>query len=107
MSIVRRNAIQTITRLIPDDFLREQLIDLHLGKLTEDQIREIREEREREAEMILQMFPKEEQNKEAGVEKTICLSGYTINGKPETTNSGDSGNQDVVFINEVVKRDTA
>lgn len=99
MSIARRNAIQSISRLIPDDLLREQLIDLHLGKLTEDQIREIREEREREAEMILQMFPKEGE--------TVCLSGYTINGKPETTNTGDSGNQNVILINEVVERDTS
>jgi hypothetical protein len=56
MSIAKRNAIENIKRLIPDEILREQLIDLHLGKLTEDQIREIREEREREAEEMLKLF---------------------------------------------------
>jgi hypothetical protein len=56
MSIAKRNAIENIKRLIPDEILREQLIDLHLGKLTEDQIREIREEREREAEEMLRLF---------------------------------------------------
>jgi hypothetical protein len=102
MSIIRRNTIQSINRLIPDDVLRDQLIDLHLGKLTEDQIREIREEREREAEMILEMFPKDEATVSP---PQIC--DYTLNGKTETTNTGNSGNQDVVFINEVVQRDTA
>jgi hypothetical protein len=56
MSIAKRNVIQNIKRLIPDEILRDQLIDLHLGKLTEDQIREIREEREREAEEMLKLF---------------------------------------------------
>jgi hypothetical protein len=56
MSIAKRNAIENIKRLIPDEILREQLIDLHLGKLTEDQIRELREEREREAEEMLRLF---------------------------------------------------
>ena len=56
MSIVKRNAIENIKRLIPDEILREQLIDLHLGKLSEDQIREIREEREKEAEEMLKLF---------------------------------------------------
>ena len=56
MSIAKRNAIENIKRLIPDELLREQLVDLHLGKLTEDQIRQIREEKEREAEEILQVF---------------------------------------------------
>jgi hypothetical protein len=103
MSIVKRNTIQSINRLIPDDMLRDQLIDLHLGKLTEDQIREIREEREREAEMILEMFPKVGDTTVSPSQ--IC--DYTLNGKTETTNTGNSGNQDVVFINEVVKRDTS
>jgi hypothetical protein len=70
MSIAKRNAIENIKRLIPDEILREQLVDLHLGKLTEDQIRQIREEKEREAEEILQLFQ-------------CDLSGNTI--KSETT----------------------
>lgn len=56
MSVAKKNAIDNIRKLIPDEILREQMIDLHLGKLTEDQIREIREEREREAEEMLKMF---------------------------------------------------
>jgi len=56
MSIARRNAIETIKKLIPDEILRDQLIDLHLGKLTEDQISQIREEREREADEMLRFF---------------------------------------------------
>jgi hypothetical protein len=59
MSIAKRNAIENIKKLVSDEILREQLIDLHLGKLSEDQIREIREEREREAEEILGLFATE------------------------------------------------
>jgi hypothetical protein len=62
MSIAKRNLIENIKRLISDEILCEQLIDLHLGKLTEDQIREIREEREREAEEILKLFKTELSN---------------------------------------------
>jgi hypothetical protein len=111
MSIAKRNAIQSIQRLIPDDVLRDQLIDLHLGKLSEEQILQIREEREREAEMILQMFPKCEgdlvPNQTNIVMNVPEESTDTINGEPEKTDIRDSGNQDVIFINEVVKRDTA
>lgn len=59
MSIAKKNAIQNISRLIPDEILREQMINLHLGKLTQDQIREIQAEREREAEEILKLFQTE------------------------------------------------
>ena len=78
MSIVKRNAIQNIKRLIPDEILREQLIDLHLGKLTEDQIREIREEREREAEEILKLF------------KTDFSGNYIDNGETEVSGTRDN-----------------
>ena len=106
MSISKRNLLQTISRIIPDDLLREQLIDLHLGKLTEDQIREIREEREREAEMILQMFPKDVSSTET-IALSNNLSSYdNINGKPETPNYRDSGNQDAISLDQVIKRDT-
>jgi hypothetical protein len=78
MSIAKRNTIETIKRLIPDDILREQLVDLHLGKLTEDQIRQIREEKEREAEEILKLFYTD-------------LSGNSIeNGETEIQRSGDN-----------------
>ena len=56
MSIARKNAIENIKRIIPDEILRDQMIQLTLGKLTDDQIREIREEREREAEELLKLF---------------------------------------------------
>lgn len=62
MSIAKRNVIENIKRLISDDILRQQMIDLHLGKLSEDQIREIREEKEREAEEILKLFQTELSN---------------------------------------------
>lgn len=59
MSISKKNAIQNISRLIPDDVLREQMIDLHLGKLSDDDINRLREEREREAEELLKLFKTE------------------------------------------------
>ena len=62
MSISKKNVIQNISRLIPDDVLREQMINLHLGKLTQDQIREIQAEREREAEELLKLFQTELSN---------------------------------------------
>jgi hypothetical protein len=55
MSIAKQNLINTLSRIVPDPILRDQLIDLHLGKLNEEQVREIREEREKEAEQILEM----------------------------------------------------
>lgn len=78
MSIAKRNAIQNIRKIIPDEILREQLVDLHLGKLTEEQIREIREEREREAEEMLQLFVND-------------LSGnYIQNAEPEIQRIGNN-----------------
>jgi hypothetical protein len=78
MSIAKRNAIQNIRKIIPDEILREQLVDLHLGKLTEEQILEIREEREREAEEMLQLFVND-------------LSGnYIQNAEPEIQRIGNN-----------------
>lgn len=59
MSIAKQNIIQNITRLISDPILREQMIELHLGKLTPEQIEQIRIEKEQEAEEILKLFPKQ------------------------------------------------
>jgi len=56
MSIAKQNLINTLSRIVPDPILRDQLIDLHLGKLTEEQVRQIREEREKEAEQILALL---------------------------------------------------
>ena len=88
MSIAKRNIIQNIQRMIPDEILREQLIDLHLGKLTEDQIREIREEREREAEEILRLFATDLSFNHI---LPIDMSGnYIHNGEPKIQRNGDN-----------------
>jgi len=85
-SIAKRNLIEKINRLIPDEFLREQMIALHLGKLTEEDIRRIREEREREAEEILKI-PQEYAVTDCIIEsKTILrdeIANDNINGKTE------------------------
>lgn len=78
MSIVKRNIITNINRLISDDILREQMIDLHLGKLTPDDIRKIREEREREAEEILKI-PQEYSPNECIIESKTIVNGQTEN----------------------------
>lgn len=89
MSIAQKNAIDNIRKLIPDEILREQLIQLTLGKLSDDQIREIREEREREAEEMLKLFYTE-------------LSANTIdNGQTKIQGTGDSGDKNDLSINEV------
>lgn len=78
MSIAKRNAIDNIRRLFgSDEILCEQMIALHLGKLTEEDVKRIREEREQEAEMILQMFPKSD------------ISQCITNGEPENRNNRD------------------
>lgn len=86
MSIAKRNLVESLTRLISDELLREQMIDLHLGKLTAEQARQIREEREREAEEILKI-PQEYAPDQCIIEsKTIVRDEITndnINGKSE------------------------
>lgn len=83
MSIAKQNIISTINRLIPDEILRGQLIDLHLGKLTPQQIEEIRIEREKEAEEILKI-PQDYSPNECIIEsKTIVhneIANDNING---------------------------
>jgi hypothetical protein len=83
MSILKRNAIDNIRRLISDEILREQMIDLHLGKLTPEDVKRIREEREQEAELILQMFPKQI---EPPKENEPPFSHPITNGEPENRN---------------------
>lgn len=79
-SILKKNAIDNIRRLFAsDEILCEQLIDLHLGKLTPEDVKRIREEREQEAELILQMFPKESP-------KDVDSSQHITNGEPENRN---------------------
>ena len=92
MSIAKRNIIETISRLIPagDDVLRDQLIDLHLGRLSDEDIKRIREEREREAEMILEMFPKIDYS---------TTSPCITNGEPETRNARDNRDKDALPLN--------
>jgi hypothetical protein len=88
MSIAKRNAIQNIRKIIPDEILREQLVDLHLGKLTEEQILEIREEREREAEEMLQLFATDLSFNNI---LPIDMSGnYIQNAKPEIQRIGNN-----------------
>jgi hypothetical protein len=88
MSITKRNAIQNIRKIIPDEILREQLVDLHLGKLTEEQILEIREEREREAEEMLQLFATDLSFNNI---LPIDMSGnYIQNAKPEIQRIGNN-----------------
>ena len=86
MSIVKRNIITNINRLISDEILREQMIELHLGKLTPDDIRKIREEREHEAEEILKI-PQNYAVTECVTEtKTIIhgeITNDNINGQTE------------------------
>ena len=92
MSIAKRNMINNITRLISDEILREQMIDLHLGKLSDEDVQRIREEREKEAEEILQMFPK--------IDYTITSPAITnTDGQAETRNCGDGGDKDIISIN--------
>ena len=85
-SIAKRNIIENLTRLISDEILREQMIALHLGKLSEEDIRRIREEREQEAEEILKI-PQEYEVTDCITEsKTIVHAEITndnINGKTE------------------------
>lgn len=95
MSIAKRNIIETINRLIPagDDGLREQLIDLHLGRLSDEDIKRIREGREREAEMILEMFPKIDYSQDPITSHTIT------NGEPEKGNDRDNRDKDALPLN--------
>lgn len=78
MSIVKRNIITNINRLISDEILREQMIELHLGKLTPDDICKIREEREREAEEILKI-PQDYAVTECVIESKTIINGQTEN----------------------------
>jgi hypothetical protein len=89
MSIAKRVTIENIKKLVSDQILREQLIDLHLGKLTEDQIREIREEREREAEEILKLF------------NTDLSMNNIDNGQTEVHRNGDNRDKNDISINEI------
>jgi hypothetical protein len=86
MSIAKRNLIESITSLISDQILREQMIALHLGKLSAEDIKSIREEREMEAMEILKI-PQEYAVTECVTEsKTIVHSENTpdnINGQSE------------------------
>lgn len=93
MSIAKRNIINAISRLIPagDDLLRDQLIDLHLGKLSDEDVKRIREEREKEAEDILLNFPK--------IDYSIEYSPPITNGESETGNHGDSGDKNSLPLN--------
>ena len=86
MSISQRNIISQITHLVSDDILRSQLIDLHLGRLTDEQIKKIREEREKEAHFILQTFPKEYEVNETVFESKTIIAPDSINGKAEHRN---------------------
>lgn len=59
MSILKKHAIENIRRLFAaDEILCNQMVNLHLGKLTPEDIQRIREEKEQEAEFILQNIPK-------------------------------------------------
>jgi hypothetical protein len=83
MSLFQRAKISEIKNLISDEILRSQLIDLHLGKLTEEQIKQIREEKEREAHWILENFPKEYEVNETVFESKTIIAPHNINGKAE------------------------
>lgn len=98
MSIARNHITNTIRRLIPDPDLCEQMIDLHLGKLTPDDVRRIREERENEAEEILKIEQTYSSNECIFESKTIIhdtdkeqtndeKTPHIINGQTEHSDS--------------------
>ena len=93
-SILKRNAIENIRRLFAgDQILCEQLIDLHLGRLTPEDVKRIREEKEEEAEFILANFPKPtEYNCTYSVDASqrniqpVLSSPHITNANPEIRN---------------------
>jgi hypothetical protein len=88
MSIAKRNLIDNINRIIPDEILREQMIDLHLGKLSDKEIERIRLEREEEAIELLKLMK----------EETLTSQSIT-NGESEKGNNGNNRDENALSIN--------
>lgn len=96
MSILKKHAIENIRRLFAaDEMLCNQIVDLHLGKLTPEDVKRIREEKEQEAEFILQTIPKSNDlciTESYSVDEThkniqpVLSSQHITNGYPEIRN---------------------